>query len=278
MVLTTAGEKVLLAWSAQAAGLLPSLLRGPPQLRRSPEAAVPRAIRRRAWPPSPPPASEQPCCSQPSQVGDSEGQSAPRPGLRPAPQSHISPILAGAIATGAGGDACPASSGPLCRTPCHCGSGPLVPHWPSPFLHRRWLRGGGGTTPGPAGPGSTPCTEPAWIEWGAHPSSALYQKAQGAWPCPQGDSKSVYRAERKLAEAGRRHTMPHGEGRWARGLMRFKEGREGPGREMAAVSGVGVAGVVLCAQPVRGQPAMSCALNSTLPHPHGQPRGKGQGQ
>lgn len=28
MVLTTAGEKVLLAWSAQAAGLLPSVLRG----------------------------------------------------------------------------------------------------------------------------------------------------------------------------------------------------------------------------------------------------------
>lgn len=33
-------------------------------------------------------------------------------------------------------------------------------------------------------------------------------------------------------------------------LVRFKEDREGPGKEMAAVSGVGVAGVVACAQPV----------------------------
>lgn len=61
-------------------------------------------------------------------------------------------------------------------------------------------------------------------------------------------------------------------------LVRFKEDREGPGKEMAAVSGVGVAGVVACARPVRGHPGVSCVLNSTPPHPHGQPRGKGRGQ
>lgn len=43
-------------------------------------------------------------------------------------------------------------------------------------------------------------------------------------------------------------------------LVRFKEDREGPGKEMAAVSGVGVAGVVACAQPV-GSPG------AWAPHP-----------
>lgn len=59
--------------------------------------------------------------------------------------TSVSPILAGAIATATGGDARRASRGSLCHAPCQCGSGPLAPPWPSPFLQRRWLGGGGGT-------------------------------------------------------------------------------------------------------------------------------------
>lgn len=204
---------------------LPQCWDRPPQLRRSPAPCSSaesdsakgfgHSRRHASVTLCPPCQASSPAVLSCHRWADFEGQSALQPGLRPAPRSHIGPILAGAIGTGAGGDACRASSGPLCHVPCHCGSRPLVPHWPSSFLQRRSLGGGGGTTqwptPGPAGLGSTPGARNLLVlnggggGWGraSHFSSLSEVTGSLAFPAERQQKHAQSREE-----ASRRHTVP----------------------------------------------------------------------
>lgn len=209
--------------------------------------------------------------------GRTWGQSALQPGLRPAPRSHVSPIPAGAIETAAAGDACRASRGPsVPRTLSLWRGAPgatLASAVPAKTSAWGWRWQHMVAHAGARGPGlPTRRTEPAWMEWegGAGPVQ-LFMRSRREPGLPRTATTEV------CTEQGgswwKTHRAPGG-GERAHELRGFKEDREGGTwkRDGGGVRGASSRSCRVC------HPGVSCVLNSTLPHPQGQPRGKGQGQ
>lgn len=193
---------------------------GPGQLRRSPRRGRGSGhCPGRASVRSPPPLSrEQPCCSQLSQAADF-GAECP-----PARPPSCSTKSRRSVPSWQAPSRLPLAGTPVERPVAPCATRLVSVDrglWRHPG-HPRSCKDVGlgvevaphGSPAGARGLGSTPgARNLLGLIWGAggHPSSALYQKSQGAWPFPHGDSKSVCSAGRKLVEDT---PCPRGEGRW----------------------------------------------------------------